>query len=288
MTEQIVPVQKDRIFFRYLYNTVSGRILLKLLSAPHFSHFCGRVMDSKLSRAIIPIFVRKNGIELSEYQPCRYRSFNDFFSRQIIPELRPTDTDPEHLISPCDGLMSVYNITNSTVIPVKHSGYSVSELLEDKTLAETYDGGTCLVFRLCVNHYHRYCYADSGMKGGNIHIPGRLHTVRPVAQNSMPVFARNAREYTVIDTPLFGEIVQMEVGALLVGKIQNYHSAGYVRRGEEKGRFLYGGSTVILLLKHGAVRLPDWAFRATDGNCEIPVKMGEMIGCSDRKLSADH
>ncbi|MDO5444776.1 MAG: phosphatidylserine decarboxylase [Eubacteriales bacterium] len=277
MNEITIPYPKDSRFLEFLYHTVPGRFLLKGLIFPGLSEFCGKFLDSSLSKIFIPHFVRKNGIRLSDYQDCDYRSFNDFFSRSIRPELRPVDSDPEHLIAPCDGLLSAYRITESFVIPVKQRYYTIDDLLEDPLLAAGYRNGTCLVFRLCVNHYHRYCYVDSGLKEKNTHIPGVLHTVRPVALGSVPVFSQNAREYTLIDSASFGPVVQMEVGALLVGKIENYHEACRVQRGQEKGRFLYGGSTIILLLKNNTVCFPEWVFDAAKNSCEIPVKMGEMI-----------
>lgn len=40
----------------------------------------------------------------------------------------------------------------------------------------------------------------------------------------------------------------MEVGAMMVGRITNHEAVpGYVTRGEEKGYFEFGGSTIILL-----------------------------------------
>lgn len=277
MNEITVPYPKDSHFLEFLYHTIPGRFFLKGLVFTGLSAFCGKFLDSSFSRIFIPLFIRKNGIHLSDYTDSEYRSFNDFFSRSIRPELRPIDSDPDHLIAPCDGLLSAYRISDYSVIPVKHSRYTIDDLLKSRQLASEYRNGICLVFRLCVNHYHRYCYADSGMKGKNIFIPGVLHTVRPVALSSVPVFSQNAREYTVISTASFGQIVQMEVGALLVGKIDNYHEDCHIQRGQEKGRFLYGGSTIILLLKENTVSIPEWVFLAAKNSCEIPVKMGEML-----------
>ena len=140
------------------------------------------------------------------------------------------------------------------------------------------EGGAALVFRLCVDNYHRYCYVDSGVKGRNVHIPGILHTVRPIALESVPVFVRNTREYTVIDSESFGRLVQMEVGALLVGRIRNLHGPGRVRRGQEKGCFLYGGSTVIVLLRKNAAAVDEVYIKNTQDGVETPVRYGQRIG----------
>ena len=134
------------------------------------------------------------------------------------------------------------------------------------------------MFRLCVTHYHRYCYPASGVKGDNVFLKGRLHTVRPIALEACPVFTENCREYTVIDTEQFGSVLQMEVGAMLVGKILNHHGAGPITRGQEKGMFLYGGSTVILLLEKGRATLAPHLLEASLCGEEVPVQMGQPIG----------
>lgn len=266
----------------FLYQTAFGRCILKLLTRPGLSKAVGRFMNSSLSKPIIPRFIRSNGIDMSDYLEEEYTCFNDFFCRRIRPELRPVDPEANHLIAPCDGLLSAYPIRDSLVIPVKGSRYSIPDLLRDASLASRYEKGTCLVFRLCVHHYHRYIYVDSGVKEGNTFIPGVLHTVRPVALREVPVFKENSREYTVIHSSNFGDMVQMEVGAMLVGKIDNYHQEKEVHRGDEKGRFLYGGSTIILLLEPGVAEVNPDFFQATEQGLETEIKMGEKIGMKKR------
>lgn len=280
MKKEIIPYPRESRTLDFLYHTVPGRAVLKLLTARPLSTMCGIYLDSAHSAWLNKSFLEKNGIDLSEYEPVEYRSFNECFSRKIRPELRPIDREPSHLIAPCDGLLSAYRITEQTVIPCKQSSYSIARLLKSKKLAARYTDGTCLVFRLCVNHYHRYSYIETGKKTENYYIPGILHTVQPVALAQSPVFTENSREYTVIRTEQFGDIVQMEVGAMLVGKIKNYHGKKQVTRGEEKGCFLYGGSTIIVLLEKDRVELPDWLYEATEEGGEVPVKLGEMLGTS--------
>ena len=110
-------------------------------------------------------------------------------------------------------------------------------------------------------------------------LPGELHTVRPIALAALPVFTRNCREYTVMDTKNFGRLAQIEVGAMLVGRVENYKGAGVTfRRGEEKGFFEYGGSTVLLLLGAGAAQIREDILRASKDGRETPVRLGERIG----------
>ena len=270
--------QKESLSLRFLYRTAVGRLLLKPLIARPLSKLAGKFMSSSLSRPLIRRFVKKNGINLADFHSDSFSSFNDCFTRKIKDGLRPLDPDPNALIAPCDALLSAYRIDPDTRLQIKGSVYSVESLLQDPLLAQRFQGGTCLVFRLCVTHYHRYVYPDSGTKEENVFIKGRLHTVRPIALETYPVFRQNCREYTVLHTDHFGDAVQMEVGAMLVGKIKNHMGKGSFARGEEKGLFLYGGSTIVMLLEKDRALLVNRFFEATARDEEIDVKMGERIG----------
>ena len=269
--------QKESAILRFLYHTAPGRLCLKLLTARWLSRLCGSFLDSRLSKSLIKSFVKKNNIDLSQFESENFGCFNDCFCRKIKNGLRPLPQENRVFFSPCDGLLSAYRLQADTVLPVKQSAYTLSSLLQNDALAQRYQDGVCLVFRLCVNHYHRYCYPATGIKGENVFIKGRLHTVRPIALEARGVFAENCREYTVIETEEFGAILQMEVGAMLVGKIHNHHGSGPVTRGDEKGMFLYGGSTVILLLEKDKVPVSSRFFNATAEGKETPVIMGEPL-----------
>lgn len=277
LAEKMTEKVKDSATLRFLYNTVAGRIILKLLTACWVSKLCGAYLNSKLSKPLIKRFVKNNNIDLNEYHSDSFRCFNDCFCRKIKDGLRPIPDDESIVFAPCDGLLSAYQIKEDMVIPVKQSEYSVSSLLNDSELSKVYKDGICLVFRLCVNHYHRYSYCVSGEKGNNIFIKGRLHTVRPIALRSRPVFTENCREYTVIENDRFGKVLQMEVGAMLVGKIANLQENGFVTRGEEKGMFLYGGSTIIVLFEKDKANINQRFFDATENDIETPVKLGESL-----------
>ena len=271
------PRPRDGAALRFLYHTRLGRLLLKPLCARPLSRLCGRFLDSTLSKPLIAPFVRKNGIRLEDFFSDNFRCFNDCFSRRIRPELRPVDPSPDALVAPCDGLLSVYPIQKDMVIPAKQSRYTINDLLGGDPAAARFEGGTCLVFRLCVNHYHRYCYPDGGRPLRSAFIPGELHTVRPIALGQLPVFVRNCREYALLETDHLGTVAQIEVGAMLVGKIANHPAPERFERGDEKGMFLYGGSTVILLIEPGRIHIPEEAFALSAEEREIPVCMGERI-----------
>lgn len=263
---------------KYCYCTRIGRPARSIMTRPFVTALGGLYMDSALSVNRIEGFVRSNKIDMSEYARRDYRSFNDFFTREIKPEARPIDPDPDTLISPCDGYMSAYRISGDSVFSIKDSYYNIEDLVGGSTIASEYLNGTCLVLRLGVENYHRYCYIDDGFKSGNHRIPGRYHPVQPIVVRKQPVFVQNTREYTVLNTKNFGTVTQIEVGACLVGRICNHHEAGIIHRGEEKGYFEFGGSTIVLLFKEGAVDIPQEVFDATLNDKEAIVKYGAAIG----------
>ena len=270
------PLKKGSLGF--LYDTVYGRTILKLLVRPTVSKVAGRVMDSSVSRVAIKSFVKKNNISLDEYVSDTFKSYNDFFTREIKPEMRRIDKTPSNLISPCDSKLSAYTIEKDSVISIKDSYYSIGALINNEELAAEYVGGLCLIFRLTVDDYHRYCYFDNGTKGKNVFIKGILHTVNPIALGRYNIYKRNSREYTVLETENFGKAVQVEVGALLVGRIKNLHEVHSFKRGEEKGMFEFGGSTVVLLLKKDIAVIDEDILNNTKANIETVVRMGEVIG----------
>lgn len=260
----------------FLYRTALGRLLLRPLVGRGFSRAAGAFLDTRASRVLIGPFVRKNGIDLSEYESDGFRCFNDCFCRQIKEGKRPIAEDPDALISPCDGLLRAHPITEGLVLPVKESRYAIRDLVGEEELAKRFLNGTCLVFRLCVHHYHRYAFLDDGTTAKPTFLPGRLHTVRPIALRTYPVFSENCRACTVIESDHFGTVAQIEVGAMLVGRICNHPKVGRVARGEEKGMFQYGGSTILVLLEEGAATVDPRFFSGE----EIPVRFGEAIGKS--------
>lgn len=262
---------------RKMYSTRLGRFFVSILIHPVVSKAAGSILSTRLSALAVPAFCRVNKIQLSDYEKQGFSSYNDFFTRKIKEECRPVDRCPEHVICPCDGKLSIYPITQKAAFQIKHTPYTVHQLLKDRQLAERYEGGYLCLFRLTVDDYHRYCYIDDGIQTRSRFIQGTLHTVNPVANDAYPIYKENSREYGILKSPNFGRILMMEVGALMVGKIVNYKNDCPVKRGEEKGRFEFGGSTVILLFEKDAI-VPDADILAnTEADCETIVRMGERF-----------
>ena len=271
------PNGQDRML-KALYGSVPGRAVLKLLVSPVVSKAAGAFLSSRLSVPLIKPFVRKNGIDLAQFEPGPYPNYNEFFSRKIRAELRPVDAEPTHLIAPCDSKLTVLPITPESRFTLKDTPYTVASLLKSGELARKYAGGTAMIFRLTVDDYHRYCYMADGQKEDNVKIPGVLHTVNPIANDVYPIYKENAREYSLLHTEHFGDVLMMEVGALLVGKIVNHHGKAQVQRGQEKGYFQFGGSTVVLLLEKDRAVIDGDILENSQQGIETVVRMGEKIG----------
>lgn len=258
---------------KFLYETAVGRCVLKVATQVWVSRLVGAYMNCPLSRGMIKGAIRKNNIDMDRFVPEKFRCFNDFFTRELKPELKNLS---QGLMSPCDSKLTVYPITPELTFQVKGSCYRVEDLLQDRQLAREFMGGQCLVFRLSVDDYHRYGYFDDCQEEAWYYIKGRLHTVQPIAFRRYDVFKENCREVTLLHTRHYGKAVQIEVGATCVGKIANRHTPGDHARGEEKGRFLFGGSTIVLLLKNAEID-PEILENSAKG-LETVVHFGEQIG----------
>lgn len=262
----------------FLYRNPCGRVILKVATLPTVSKIAGWFMDRKISSIAINRFVKKNNIDVKEYEERKYKSYNDFFTRKIKDEVRKFDKNKKSLISPCDSKLTAYEINDKSVFKIKDSYYKIEDLLKNKKLADKYKNGLCLIFRLCVDDYHRYCYIDDGEKEKNTFIKGVLYTVRPVALENYNIYKENSREYTILHTDNFGDVVHIEVGATIVGRIKNHHQEYKFTKGEEKGMFEFGGSTIVLLLEKDKVNIDKEILDNTKDGFETIVKIGEKIG----------
>ncbi len=264
-----------------LYGTAPGRAALKLLTKPIVSKAAGKALEHPLSTVAIPPFVLMKHIRMKDFAEEKFRSFNAFFTRPVKPEARPVDRQPEALISPCDAKLTVVPIDENTHFNVKGADYSLAAFLGCKRLAKHYQGGQCLIFRLTPDDYHRYCYPDDCRIGKTRRIEGVLHTVNPVSAKYVKVYHRNTRTVTMLTTAHFGHVLQIEVGAMFVGKIVNHPHGERIMRGIEKGYFEFGGSTIVLVLEKDAAKLDPQILKNSENGAETVVRYGARIGTAD-------
>jgi len=276
-SKNIIILIKEKFSLKFLYKIIIGRIFLKIFIKPSFSRFNSILIKSSISKLFIKKFIKKNQINLDEYEKNKYNSFNDFFTRKKKNEYLKFKTNNNELNAICDAKLSCYEINEESVFKIKNSLYSVKELVKSSKLAKEYIGGTCLIFRLSVDDYHRYHFLDEGNLIESKKIDGFLHTVQPIAFDKYQVFSENQREVNVLKTKHFKKVVQIEVGALNVGKINN-HKIKKFHKLEEKGYFSFGGSSIILLFKRNVLKIDSNILKYNKDGIEYKVKLGDKIG----------
>lgn len=263
-------------FVDWCYKTKSGRIFLKFLFATGSLKLGEAIVRSKISKPLVPWFIKRNKIDMSDFAGQKYETFQEFFSR--TREDKMVDQEKSHLISPCDGYLSAYPIEENSKFFVKGSWYKISDLVKHPKAEKIYEGGQCVVLRLCADDYHHYCYIDDGFQKKNHYMEGELHSVQPVACESVPVYRLNRRMWTILHTENFGRVAQIAVGALLVGGIVNKRENCKVKRGKDMGHFELIGSTIVLLFEKDKISLLPEILQAIEGDREYRVSQGQQIG----------
>lgn len=269
---------------KWSYESPIGKSLTNLIiKRKIFSKIYGIYCSTPFSKRRIDSFVKNYDIDLNEVNKPKneFKSFNDFFARTLKSEARPISKNSSVVISPCDGRLLAYtNININNLVQVKNLTYSLKELIGNEDLASKYEGGTCLIFRLAPTDYHRFHFVDNGTITKSTHIKGLYYSVNPIALEKIPkLFCQNKREYSILDSENFGKILYVEVGASCVGTIvQSYKPDSYVKRGDEKGYFKFGGSTTILFFEKDKIRIDKDILDQTEKGFECKVVFGEKIG----------
>lgn len=271
-------------YLKWCYSSPVGMKFLELfIKKKAFSKLYGKFCDSSLSKRKIGSFINDLDINMSlcEKKLEDFSSFNDFFIRKLKPEARPITNDKNILVSPGDGRLTVFsNIDLDRLVQIKGLTYSLKELIDDNSVAEDYNGGVCLILRLCPTDYHRFHFVDDGICSKTKKIDGSYYSVNPIALEKIPkLFCQNKREWSILKSKNFDDILCMEVGATCVGTIiQTYTPNTEVLKGEEKGYFKFGGSTTVLFLKKNTVEIDKDLLEHSSLGIETQVLMGEGIG----------
>ena len=276
MTEE-VPGER---WLLWLYGNPAGELALNALVKRKFaSEIYGKMMDKPGSVKKIRPFVQRYGIDLSICKDTLFTTFNDFFTRSLKPSARPVDPDPAVLVSPADGRLLAYEDITRQDFLVKGYRFDLAGFLHDSLLAREFVGGSMIVVRLAPVDYHRFHFPVDGTVLYEKNLKGTYYSVNPLAlRKKVELLCENERDYTVIRSERFGRMIMAEVGATMVGSIIQTDRGPRVVKGEEKGFFRFGGSTVILFFKKGAVKIDKDLLINTSNHLETFVKVGEHIG----------
>lgn len=280
MLQEIVP---GEMWLKWLYYNPFGKVALQgLVKRKFVSQWYGRKMDKPASKAKIPGFIKSLQIDMSEVLcPANdFSTFNEFFIRRLKPEARPVDRKDDAIVSPADGkALGFSKVDGIDTFFAKGQEFSIKELLQDQSLSNRYAGGTMLLFRLAPADYHRFHFPADGRITKSTRIHGAYYSVSPHAvKNRMKVYWENTREYSILKTGNAGDIIICEVGATMVGSIvQSYAPDTDVIKGDEKGWFAFGGSTVIILFEKGRVQVDADILENTKKGYETSIRMGERV-----------
>ena len=259
---------------KFLYHTFIGRIILKLIYNRFISNMVGFFLNLRISKFMIKKYINKYSIDMNLYKEKEYTSFNDFFKREL-KNINKTNNKKD-FVSICDSKISVYKITKDLIVNIKNSKYSIEELIKDN-VDKAYEDGLCIIYRLEPKDYHHYIFNDDGKVLTNKKINGKLHTVNPIVYDKYQVFTENKREVSILKTKTFDDIIQIEVGALCVGRIKNREVKEF-KRYDEKGYFEFGGSTIIQLIKKDIINIDKEIIENTKNDIETQVTVGTVIG----------
>jgi len=268
---------------RWVYGNPIGRLAQWLFIRRWFvSAWYGRRMDTVKSSLRIRPFIERYGLDESEFaEPIdEYNTFNEFFYRKLKPSARPVDAAAGSVVFPADGRhLAFADISVEIGFFVKGQSFDLAQFLGDEDLAKRYDGGSMLISRLCPVDYHRFHFPCAGEVGIPRFINGWLYSVNPIALVTRPsVFWENKRVATLIESPALGQVQFVEIGATMVGAIrQTYMPGEVVAKGDEKGYFAFGGSSVAVLFEKGRVEFDADLLENTANGLETYARVGESM-----------
>lgn len=251
-------------FINFLYRSALGHQIGNVFTNKYFSKVYGAFQDLPSSHSKVRPFIEKFNIPINDYEAGTrpaldprdsYRTFNEFFVRRFKLGKRSFVAEPNRMPAFAEARYVGFDAINEKeTYPVKGQYLLAKDLVGNDQVAKIFEGGPLVIARLCPVDYHRYHYPDNGKVLDNFRVPGAYDSVNPLAlKYKNQIFIKNERHVTILQTENFGRLAYIEVGAICVGKIVQSHRWNKpFMRGEEKGYFLFGGSTVVLLGEKGA------------------------------------
>lgn len=248
--------------------TFAAAQLLRVLPRNAISRAMGSLCEANLPaplmRGIVAAYSRAYNVNEAEVCPTNlpYTSFDSFFTRRLREGARTVEGDDTTLVSPADGrLASAGHADLQGTITAKGKPYTLEELVGDRAWARDLAGGGFCVVYLSPRDYHRVHAPIAGKVVRVYGIEGDRYPVNDIGLEHVPgLFVKNRRVVIEVDSPAFGRVAVIMVGAMIVGRmsvvcvdqsdVQGEHRLSppfEIKRGDELGKF-HLGSTVVLLL----------------------------------------
>lgn len=271
-------------WLRWTYETALGQFALNAFAKRAvLSRYYGWRMSLKDSaRRVLPFIVDYN-LDVDEFakKPYAFKSFNEFFYRALKREARPIAAGERVAVLPADGRhLAFQNVSEAAGFYAKGQHFDLAAFLGDAALAAKFRGGSLLISRLCPVDYHRFHFPVGGTPDESRLINGWLYSVSPVAlRRNLAYLWENKRMVTLVESPVFGTVAVVEIGATMVGSIiQTFSTGRAVAKGDEKGLFAFGGSCVVTIFQKGRINLDADLVKASADGLEVYAKMGESLG----------
>lgn len=274
---------------KFAYGHWLGRLLGPVIASKIFSRIYGKTQDHPKSAQKVPPFIKHFNIPIDQYQKgslkdnsieTSYQSFNEFFIRQFQEGQRTFTTNIHQMGAFAEARYFGHaSMSDDLTIPVKGSMLRAVDLIGDAELAQDFIGGPLMIARLCPVDYHRYHYPDDGKTLRAFTVPGDLHSVNPLAlKYRQNIFIKNERRVAILETQYFGKLAYIEVGATCVGKIvQSFDELQPFKKGDEKGYFLFGGSTVVVCGEQGKWDPSKDILDNTKSGIETYIQLGDVV-----------
>jgi len=263
-----------------------------------FSYWLARIEVTYVKDFLITAYMRYFNINLEDaliIDQSKYKTFNEFFTREINPTLRPIDSDT--FISPCDGTITqAGKMQLGEIIQAKNQTYTVSDLLASNDYwSDIFSQGNFCTIYLSPRDCHRVYMPDDGELIEMFHVPGRLFSVAKYSAEILPkLFVKNERVISIFKNKN-GYFALIMIGAINVGSIsmqwcgtvtprkralkswryiedQARSAMTILKKGEEMGRFNIGSTVVVLNNYQDFVEQKDITM---DGKL---IKFGQPLG----------
>jgi len=255
-----------------------------------FTQWCGSYYNETLSAAdqtdrILNNYIDIYQINMSQFSPSNYLDYptvNAFFIRNLLPNSRPV-ASPNNtgvLVSPADArILVVKTIPSGFSLTLKGDVYTISDIFDSDSKGALFEGGTMIIARLAPQDYHRYHAPVDGTVITRNVLGGTIFSVNADAVQSENQVFLNQRVVSIVQSPDFGLVGFVSVGATCIASIvDNFQPGSTWTRGEELGFFQYGGSTVVLFFGPNAVVVDDDLLHFSGFHVETFTKMGTQIG----------
>lgn len=266
------------------FSKIFYSIFLPIITSFSFlSSFYGWLQKCSWSRRKIKPFIKKYEIDASEFEKPidTFTSFNDFFIRKLKAGARPVVEDPNVMIAPADARYLVLpKVHNHHRFSIKKATFNLGSFLTNQAISTHFEGGSMVIARLCPLDYHRFHFPfDATIKQEPTLINGSLYSVSPWAlKKRFSILAENKRVITLLDSPTFGLVAFVEIGATCVGTIWQTYTQNEVKKGDEKGYFSFGGSSIVMLFEPGRITFDEDLLSYSKQGIETVCKWGTRLG----------